>query len=174
MWDDPGPVNLPQIDDLLDAFASTAPAPAAGTAAAYAGAMAAAVCVKLGEPGERAQADALRGRLVKLAVEDARVFTVALQHLRDPADDWSLERALAEAADVPLRITEACADVSALAHALAETGSPERAADARAVAALAAGAARAAAALVEANLLATPDDERVRRAQRRAEEAARR
>jgi formiminotetrahydrofolate cyclodeaminase len=172
MWDDPGPVGIPDIEDLLGALASAEPAPAAGTAAAYAGAMAAAVCAKIGDPGERAQADALRRRLVQLAVEDARAYAGALQHLREPEDDYSLERALADAADVPLRITEACADVSSLAHALAETGPPERSADARGAAALAAGAARAAASLVEANLLSRPGDERVRRAQRRAEEAA--
>jgi formiminotetrahydrofolate cyclodeaminase len=173
MWDDPGPMRVPSIEELLDALASSEPAPAAGTAAAYAGAMAAAVCAKIGDPGERAQAEALRRRLVKLAEEDARVFAAALARLRERGDDWSLSRVLAESADVPLRITEACADVSALGFALAETGSPERATDARAAAALAAGAARAAASLVEANLGATADDDRVRRARRRAEEAAR-
>jgi formiminotetrahydrofolate cyclodeaminase len=173
MWDDPGPMRVPPIDELLDALADAEPAPAAGSAAAYAGAMAAAVCAKLADRGDRAQADALRRRLVKLADEDARVFAAALAQLAEGGDDWSLGRVLAEAADVPLRITEACADVSALGFALAETGSPERATDARAAAAIAAGAARAAASLVEANLGATADDERVRRAQRRAEEAAR-
>jgi methenyltetrahydrofolate cyclohydrolase len=173
MWDDPGPVSVPDIDELLDALAAAEPSPAAGTAAALAGAMAAAVCAKIGDPGEHAQAEALRRRLVKLADDDARVFSAALTQLDARNDDWRLGRALAESADVPLKITEACADVSALAAALAETGAPERATDARAAAALAAGAARAAASLVEANLGASADDERVRRAQRRAEEAAR-
>jgi formiminotetrahydrofolate cyclodeaminase len=166
-------MRVPQIDELLDALAGAEPAPAAGTAAAYAGAMAAAVCAKIGDPAERALADALRRRLVRLAEEDARVFAAALARLRERGDDWSLARALADSADVPLRITEACADVAALGLALAETGSPERATDARAAAALAGGAARAAASLVEANLGATPEDDRVRRARRRAEEAAR-
>lgn len=175
MWNDPGPVPIPPIDDLLDALASPEPAPAAGSAAACAGAMAAAVCAKLGDPGGRAQAQALRRRLIGLAEEDARVFEAALERLqRNENDDFSLGQALAEAADVPLQITDACADVASLATALAEMGAPEAAADARAAAALAAGAARAAAALVEANLLATPNDERVRRARRRAEDAARR
>jgi formiminotetrahydrofolate cyclodeaminase len=173
MWDDPGPVAVPHIDELLGALASTEPAPAAGTAAAYAGAMAAAVCAKIGEPAESAQAQALCRRLVKLAAEDARVFAAAVEQLHERGDDWILGKALAESADVPLRITEACADVSALALALAETGAPARATDARAAGALAAGAARAAASLVEANLGATPEDDRVMRARRRAEEAAR-
>src|SRR5438105_5042145 len=47
MWDDPGPVDLPRIDTLLDALAAAEPAPGSGTAAALAGAMAAALCTKV-------------------------------------------------------------------------------------------------------------------------------
>jgi formiminotetrahydrofolate cyclodeaminase len=170
MWDDPGPVDVPRIDSLLDALASDQPAPGGGSAAALAGAMAAAVCAKVagssGDGGSVAQAAALCRRLTSLAEEDARLFASALSELDKRDDDFKLGRALEQAADAPLRIAEACADVAALASTLAEQGASELQPDARAAAALAAGATRAAAVLVEVNLGVSGEDDRVQLAQR--------
>jgi len=176
MWDDPEPVDIPRIDDLLDALAAQEPAPGGGSAAAFTGAIAAAVCAKVArfadDGGAGAQAAALCRRLTQLAAEDAHVFTRALRELDRRDDDFKLGRALDEAADAPLRIAEACVDVAVLASALAASGTPELQPDARAAAALAAGAAKAAAVLVEANLAVSSDDDRVRRARKLSEEAA--
>lgn len=161
-------MDVPRIDTLLDALASTQPAPGGGTAAALVGALAAALCGKVaghaGDGGSVAQASALRRRLTALAEEDAHLFAAALSELDRRDDDFKLGRALARAADAPLRIAEACADVAALASALAE-GASDQQADARSAAALAAGAVRAAAVLVEVNLGVSDGDDRVRLAQ---------
>jgi methenyltetrahydrofolate cyclohydrolase len=164
MWDDPRPVDVLRIDPLLDALASDQPAPGGGSAAALVGAMAAALCAKVAQfaadGGSAAQAAALARRLTALAAEDARLFTTALSELDRGDDDFKLGRALEQAADAPLRIAEACADVAALASEIAEAPSRHQA-DARSAAALAAGAARAAAVLVEVNLGVSDNDERV-------------
>jgi formiminotetrahydrofolate cyclodeaminase len=176
MWDDPGLVDVLRIDALLDALAAEEPAPGGGSAAALAGAMGAALCAKVarfsGDGGAIAQAEALRRRLTGLAADDAAAFLAALEQLRERRDDFDLGRALALAADVPLRIAEACADVADLAAALAEHGKADLQPDAQAAAVLAAAAARASALLVEANLGAVPGDERVGRARSLADGAA--
>lgn len=168
-------MDVPRIDDLLDALASERPAPAAGSAAALVGAMAAALCAKIarvsGNGGSTAQAAALCRRLTSLAEEDSRVFTTALTELERRDDDFKLGRALELAADAPLRIAEACVDVAALASELAGQVSGEHQPDARAAAALAAGAAHAAAVLVAVNLGVSDGDERVRLAGRLREQA---
>jgi methenyltetrahydrofolate cyclohydrolase len=175
MWDDPGLVDVPSIDSLLDALASGQPAPGSGSAAALVGAMAAAVCAKVarlsGDGGSTAQAAALCRRLTSLAEVDARLFRSALAELDRRDDDFKLGRALDQAADAPLQIAEACVDIVVLASELAETGTPELQADARSAAALAAGATRAATLLVEVNLTVTPDDGRVRLARKLSEQA---
>jgi formiminotetrahydrofolate cyclodeaminase len=176
MWDDPEPVDVPRIDTLLAALASEQPAPGGGSAAALVGAMAAALCAKVarfsGDGGTAAQATALSRRLTSLADEDARLYISALSELERRDDDFKLGRALDQAADAPLRIAEACLDVAVLASTLAEQGLPERQADARSAAALAAGAARAAAVLVEVNLGVRENDERVQLAQQLSAQAA--
>jgi methenyltetrahydrofolate cyclohydrolase len=176
MWDDPGLVDVLRIDALLDALAAEEPAPGGGSAAALVGAMSAALCSKVArfsaDEGAVAQAEALRRRLVALAAEDAAAFTAALDQLRERRDDFDLGRALAVAADVPLRIAAACADVAELGGALAERGKADLQPDARAASILAAAAARSAALLVEANLGAAPGDDRVGRARLLADDAA--
>jgi formiminotetrahydrofolate cyclodeaminase len=176
MWDDPGLVDVLRIDDLLDAIAAQAPAPGGGSTAALVGSMAAALCAKVArfsnDGGSLAQAEALRRRLTALAPEDAAAFVAALEQLRERSDDFDLGRALAQAADVPLRIAEACADVAVLGAALAESGNVDLQPDARTASVLAAAAARSSALLVEANLGAAPGDERVGRARLIADGAA--
>jgi formiminotetrahydrofolate cyclodeaminase len=169
----PGLVDVfTALDPVLDGIGSREPAPGGGSTAAVVGAMAAALCTKAArfsdDPGAAAQAEHLRRRLTGLAREDAEVFVRALRDLDEPRDpdpdrrDWQLGRSLAAAADVPLRIAEACADVAELAADLARRGKPELQPDAAGAAVLAEAAARVCAHLVAVNLGATAEDARVR------------
>lgn len=163
------------IDPLLDAIAARTASPGIGSAAALVGAIGAAVCAKTArfalDEGAAAQAEHLRGRLTKLAHEDADAFQRALLDLDEPREpdpdrrDWQLGQSLAAAAEVPLRIAETCVDVAALAADLAERGKAELQPDAAGAAVLAEAAARVCAHLVGVNLGATATDERVRRAE---------
>ena len=183
MWDDPGPVDVPSLDELLDGIASRTPAPGSGSAAALVAAMAAALCAKTArfsnDDGAAAQAEHLRRRLTELARDDAEAFVRALRDLDEPRDpdpdrrDWLLGRSLAAAADVPLRIAETCADVAELAADLALRGKAELQPDAAGASVLAEAAARVCAHLVAVNLGATPEDERVRHAESLAAAAGR-
>ena len=170
-----------RIEPLLEAIGARAPAPGGGSTAALVGAMAAALCTKTArfanDDGAVAQALVLEDRLLKLAPEDAEVFDVALRTLDEPRDpdpdrrDWQLGRTLAAAADVPLRIAEASADVALLAADLAERGKPDLQPDAAAAALLAQAVTRIASHLVTVNLGTTEHDERVQRAARTVEVA---
>ena len=117
--------------------------------------------------GAIAQAHALRLRVAPLAAADAQAFRDAIRALgggeRSETGTRPLElgTALARAAEIPLQITEIAADVAALAALVAERASPDVQADAAASAAIAAAGARSAGLLVEVNLGATDDDERV-------------
>jgi formiminotetrahydrofolate cyclodeaminase len=176
------------VDELLDELARDAPVPGAGPAAALACASAAALVAMAARSScdgwdegraAAAQADCLRRRAVELAQEDAEAveaFVAARtaprsdehQHVRD----FRLGRTLERAAEVPLELAEAAADVAILAaHASARCRGDVRP-DAGAAAQLAYGAARAAAHLVEVNLAAREGDERVEKA-RAAVRAAR-
>jgi formiminotetrahydrofolate cyclodeaminase len=120
--------------------------------------------------GVAAQAESLRDRATPLAGLAAQAYE---QALGAAGGDYELGRAYAEAAEPPLRIAEAAADVAALAALVAEHGDPARRADAVAAGLIAAGCVRAAAELVAVNLTVSAEDERVRRADVLAEEAAR-
>jgi formiminotetrahydrofolate cyclodeaminase len=125
-----------------------------------------------------AQAEALRARTAPLAQVDADWYEAALA-VRDALEamdadrrDWEIGRAFARAAEPPLEIARAAADVAELAAQLAGSGDPRVHADALAAAALAAGVARGAVELVAVNLTAVDGDPRVAEARRYADEAA--
>ena len=120
--------------------------------------------------GVAAQAESLRDRAAPLAALAAEAYE---QALRAEGGDHELGRAYAKAAEPPLRIAEAAADVTYLAALVAEYGDPARRPDAVTAGLVAAGCARAAAELVAVNLTVSSNDERVRRANVLAEEAAR-
>jgi methenyltetrahydrofolate cyclohydrolase len=120
--------------------------------------------------GIAAQAELLRDRVAPLAELSAQAYAHALSA---DGDDYELGRAYAQAAEPPLRIVEAAADVAELAAHVAAHADPARRADAVSAGLVAAGCARAAAELVAVNLTVSAGDERVRRAERLAEEAAR-
>jgi len=123
-----------------------------------------------GAAGAVAQAEALRKRVAPLADEDAEAYENVLTAMRMPkaldpeTRDALIGSALSRAADVPLRIAEAAADVAELAAVLADVGNPNLRGDATAAALLAHAASRAAANLVEINLGMTAQDERIDRA----------
>ena len=159
------------VDELLDALATGDPVPAAGSAAALVVAMAAGLVGKAARrsqeswpeaAGAAAQAHSLRLRAAPLAVSDARVYSEALDRLaRREGADHLLGAALEEAAQVPLLIARAAADVAELAREVTYRCDPALRPDVVAAGMLAAAAADAAAHLVEVNLAATGDDPRV-------------
>jgi formiminotetrahydrofolate cyclodeaminase len=166
------------VEELLDELAHGTPVAAAGAAAALVTATAAAVAAvaarasfdSWAEAGATAaQADALRGRAVTLAAEDAEAVEafIAARNLNHdvPSEqrDFRLGRTLERAADVPLSIAETASDVAILAAHIAARCRGDVRGDAVAAAFLAHGAARAAAHLVEINLAAGASSVRVKR-----------
>ena len=166
------------LDRFLDELEAPAPSPCGGTAAAVAAAMAAALVtmVARGSPdwvdaaGIASQARALRSRLTTLGDDDAAVFEHVIMTMRNRAGtaeqrDHALGEALVHAAEVPLQIAEAAADVADLAALAAAEGSPQLQPDATAAATLAEAAVRAATHLVEINLATVPGDRHSERAE---------
>ena len=168
------------VDEFLDELARDTPVPGAGPAAALVTAAAAALTAMAARAsvdswadaaGVAAQAESLRARAVRLAEEDADALTAVLVERsgvggdRAEMRDFRLGRTLHRAADVPLSIVEAAADVALLASHAASHCAGDVRPDATAAAFLAHGGARAAAHLVEINLATVSGDERVTRAQ---------
>lgn len=181
-------VRLDQVSlaGLLGALEAPVPSPCGGSAAAIAGAMGASLVTLVARqsrswteaPGIAAQAAALRDRLAVLADEDVEAFAAALEALRAAKSsggsrDRLLGVALARAADVPLQIAAAAADVAELGSLAASNGSPALRPDAVTATLLAEAAARGAAQLVSANLAALPGDARSAEAVSHAAAAAR-
>ena len=175
------------LREFLDDVAARGRTPGGGSAAALVTALAAALLAKIARTstawpesrGIAAQAESLRDRAAPLAQADAEEYEAALQ-ARDDDDgeagerrDFALGRAYARAAEPPLQIARAAADVAELAVVVARNGDPAFHADAVTAALLAAAAASSAAELVGVNLTASARDERVREAERLAESAAR-
>jgi methenyltetrahydrofolate cyclohydrolase len=170
-------LDLP-LREFLDRLAAEEPSPAGGSAAALGVAMGAALIAKVAKASTGwpeagavvAQAERLRRRTAPLAQSDADVYEEALAALHLPEQlepevrDMAIGQVLARAAEIPLVIAEAGADVACLAAEVAERGAPERRGDAIAAALIGEAAARAAANLVAINLTVTPEDERVLRA----------
>jgi formiminotetrahydrofolate cyclodeaminase len=173
-----------RISHLLEQLPG-GPAPGSGAVAALTAALAAALVGMVAKsspgwsdgPAVAAQADALRRRLGPLSGENVEAYVRALDSLALPdtlgADDRNraIVQALGDAADVPLRVAYAAADVALLAGEAGRCGEQALRPDATVAAILAAGAARAAAHLVDVNLTTTADDERVVRSRALAESA---
>jgi formiminotetrahydrofolate cyclodeaminase len=174
------------VGEWLETVAAPDPVPGGGSAAALTGATAAALVAMTARlspeweeaSGVAAQAIKLRGRLAGLAQVDAEVYAESLAALAakrgepDEHRDFALGTKLDLAAEVPLQIAHAAGDTALLAADAAEHVPPGLRPDAHAAAALAAAAAEAAAKLVEANLVMTAEDPRVRGARRAADAAA--
>jgi formiminotetrahydrofolate cyclodeaminase len=108
----------------------------------------------------------LRRRFLELAEEDAEAYAAVLG-----VEGEERQQALSRAADVPLELAEAAVEVADTARGLAATGNPTLRGDAETASLLATAAAKAAANLVEINLEARPEDERIARARTLAERA---
>jgi formiminotetrahydrofolate cyclodeaminase len=176
------------LAELLEQISARTPAPGGGSVAAITVSMAAGLATMAarfsvdhwdGAAGASAQGEALRRRALPLAEEDAEAYERALEVLRTPkggdpdARDREIGDALAQAADVPLRIAEVATDVAELAAEVAERGNENLRGDAAAAAVLAEAGARVAANLVVINLTMREEDERVHRALWLADAAAR-
>lgn len=162
--------GLEGVERMLVAIEDTGYPYAGGSAAALSAALAAALVTMTARvsrsweaaPGVAAQARALRHRLVTLAHDDAEAFAAATAALAtgEERGRTPLGVVLARAADAPLAIARAAADVAELAALAAEGSTPAVRPDAIAAAALAEAAATVAAHLVEVNLSTLPGDER--------------
>ena len=160
-----------RVGELLDAFAARTPAPGGGAGAGLACALGAALAEMgarfAGMESEAARAASLRASALQLA--DAAGYAPVFEALKLPKESpmrtARLHSALSEAANVPLAIAEASAEVAALARSVAEAGSASLAGDALTGAELADAAARAAARLVLIDLEGMPDDPRRERAE---------
>jgi formiminotetrahydrofolate cyclodeaminase len=135
------------LGDLLDRLGAATPAPASGTAAAYAAALGAALAelaagVSRDEAGV-AEARELRARLVELGDEDAEAYTAFLAERSDETR--------ARIVEVPQAIAAAAQQVARLGERIARDGKQSVVGDARAAVDLAEGARRAAERLVELN-----------------------
>jgi methenyltetrahydrofolate cyclohydrolase len=174
---------------LLDEVASATPAPGGGACAGWACALAASLVEmaaafateRAGAERARmleisARAHSLRERATALAQADLHAYVPVLRALQMPKDDperaAQLDVALSDAAETPLAIARAAAEVSALALEVSRGGSPHLRGDALAGLHLAEGACQAAARLVEINLAGRPDDERLKELATLVERAA--
>jgi methenyltetrahydrofolate cyclohydrolase len=163
------------VERFLDRIASADPAPSGGSVAAVAVAMAAglvAMAARLAREWPKAsevveRAEALRSKMATLALADEDAYAKVIEALRLPPDSPSraaeLEAALSGAADVPLAVAEAGAEVAVLAALVAQEGNERLRGDALVAAELAEAGARGAAELVAINL-AGRDDPRIGRA----------
>jgi formiminotetrahydrofolate cyclodeaminase len=137
------------VQQFLERLASADPTPGGGSASAVAGAAAAALVGMVARLSARqgrddavlaqiaASADAERAALLELAQRDAEAFDAVIQAMRLPRGDpeerarrqEAIQRALREAADVPLEVARRCAGLLDLAAGLARTGAPAAASD---------------------------------------------
>lgn len=176
------------LDDLLGRLAATAPTPGAGPAAAVACALAAALAEMViateirREPGDapagrrrRDRAAELRSLALDLADTDVGAYRAVLDVRREgdlPGHARRLHEALSAAADPPLAIAEAAAEVVALAVDAARRARGGVRGEAIAAAVLGEAAAAACVALVELNLGGAPADPRLERIRALARAAA--
>jgi methenyltetrahydrofolate cyclohydrolase len=168
------------LAELLGSLAARTPAPGGGTAAAFAAASAAALVqmaarftagrddhtrahARMNEVVGRA--GDLRLRLVELAEVELHAFEPVLEAIRlpreDPDRDVRVAQTLSTAAESPMGISRAAAEIAGLGAELAERGAPHLVGDAVTAALLAEGACAAAGRLAELNLAAAPEDPRV-------------
>lgn len=177
----PDYLGLP-LGNFLESVAAGEPAPGGGGAAAVTAALAAGLAgmaarlsgERLPDAAELAErADGLRERLSPLARADAEAYGRVLSALRLPSESpgrrEAVDLALAEAAEVPLRVAELARDAAEIAARLAEEGNPNLRGDALAALYLAEAAARTAAELVRINAesieeISPPDEDRGARA----------
>ena len=158
--DTPDYLEMP-VRRFLDLLAAGESAPGGGSAAAVSVALAAglsSMAARLSAKqstdaaGLAARAESLRERVAPLAQADAVAYGRVLAAQRSRDTDERLRAALSEAADVPLAVAEAGAEVAGIAARLASEGNPNLKGDAVCAVLLAEAGVRAAVTLVEINL----------------------
>jgi len=170
----PGYLGLP-VGSFLDAVSAAGPAPAGGSVAATAVALAASLCVMAARlstaqladaPDLAASAERLRDRAASLCQADAAAYGLVIEAMRLPREPdpegraRQIAAALSVATDVPLEVVQIAARVAEIALRVAEGGNPNLLGDAVTAALLAESGARSAAALVLINLGDFKDDDR--------------
>lgn len=133
------------VKSFLDELASSAPAPGGGSVAALAGALGAALIsmvnnLTIGKEKYAGvqddisallkKSESLRKKLADLLEEDVTAYTRLAQTMKMPRDTEeqktvrakAMDRDLKAAADVPLRVAEACVSVMELCRPVAEKG----------------------------------------------------
>lgn len=146
--------------DFLEALASASPTPGGGSAAAYAGALAAALVAMVGRLtiGKKkyaevenqmadlvSKADALRAKFLSAVEEDAVAFDAVMAAFKLPketeeqktARSSAIESATLEAARQPLAVAHMAVEILSLAHDAARSGNINAISDAGSAAALA-------------------------------------
>jgi methenyltetrahydrofolate cyclohydrolase len=168
------------LEQLLDDVAAATPAPGGGCVAAWTCAfaaslveMAAAFTSGRGDLDDRharmdeiaSRARSLRAAALELGERELHSYEPVLAALQLPHEDPTraqrLEAALSCAADAPLAIARAAAELAELALEAADSGAPHLRGDALAGALLADAACSAAAQLVTINLAGRPGDPRL-------------
>ena len=140
------------VTELLDAFASSAPTPGGGSAAALSGAVGASLLAmvaalpktKTGDARERELLDAsasalneIRRRLADLIDEDTRAYDLVTAAYKSPkttdeekaARKSAIQAALKAATDAPLQTMRACEAALNHAKVVADNGNPNAASD---------------------------------------------
>ena len=159
------------LRELLDEVAAATPAPGGGTSVAWTCALAAALvemASAFAGPGSSqaaTRAGALRERALALGEQELRSYRPVLEALKLPRDDPErpsrLDAALSAAAEAPLELARAGAEIAGLARGTAQSGSVHLRGDAEAGLLLAEAACQAAANLVQINLAGRADDPRL-------------
>jgi methenyltetrahydrofolate cyclohydrolase len=155
---------------LLDDVAARTAAPGGGSGSAWAGALAAALTqmaasfatgARMAEIAERAAV--LRAEMQALGDTELTAFEPVLEALRLPLDDPSRARRIAAAssaaADSPIEIARAAAELAELASEVARAGNPNLIGDAQAGGLLAEAVCQSAVRLARINLAAAPADD---------------
>jgi methenyltetrahydrofolate cyclohydrolase len=180
--DVPGLTDLP-LTELLERFAARTAAPGGGSAAATACALAAALVQMAAEfdlapeskPTAR-RASVLRSQALELGDRDLRAYAPVLEAFALPGEDESRSARIAAArsgaADPPLEIAAAAAELAALGAELARHGNPHLTGDAITAVLIAEAACRSAVELVGLNLDDAGDDPRRGQAEDLARRAA--
>ena len=167
--------------EFLEKLASNAPTPGGGGGAAMAGALAVALTSMVGNltVGKEkfaeqeaevkdilAKAEALRLQMLDLVNADAEVFNSFMVSYRLPkvtdeeklARNQAIQNAAKQAAEVPLKIAEACLEVMKLAERIAVIGNPSAITDAAVSSIMARAALRSAVYNVVVNLKLIKDE----------------
>ena len=132
------------IGKFIEKLASASPTPGGGSVAALSGALAAAlgsmVCAIAEKKRSAVEIDGiarslspLQGVFLDLARQDAAAFDAVMAAYRIPKDDPTrrnaLEKALVDAANVPLRVAETCVGLLRVLNQLAPYATPQSVSD---------------------------------------------